>query len=910
MNIFNKVTLQSLKKNKTRTIVTIVGIILSAAMICAVTTFASSMQNYALRAAIWSDGSWHGSEKNTNYATFEKVSSSAKIKDAIYLQQIGHAYAEGCKNEFKPYIYVVGASEGAEDILSIHITSGRYPAASNEILLPEHLADNGGVHHRIGEMLTLELGTRELDGFVMNPQSPVYVYQSGEEVHNGESLKIRETRTYEVVGFYSRLSWRVEDMSSPGYTAITVADEKHDPQYQYDVYFTMNKTKDVYDFMEENGYTGDRNTDVLMYQGTSQYSTFTVMLVSLAAIVIGLIMFGSISLIYNAFSISVSERTKQFGLLSSLGATKRQLRKMVLFEALAVASIGIPVGIISGIAGIGITLLLIGNKFAALTGNANVPMRICVSWEAVVIAALVALITVLISAWVPSKRATKVSAVEAIRQNMDVKNDKPVKTSKLTYKLFGLPGLLASKHYKRSKKKYRTTVLSLFMSIVLFVSASSFTDYLMESVGGGLGTNGFDLWYAGGEEDFDGKSADDVLAILKSDKDVQNAVYVEEEYLGGIISDQFLNEGIKDNLLGGASAAPAGFDSDSVDEEYRSIVAYVLFISDNEYRNLLTQYGLNESKFMDPDNPLAVTIDGNTAFDRSQQKYTTTNLLNSDNCEIICTEKSREYWDYDYVGEHEDENGNLLVEFVHYDDPEKKIEVPYEDAFITYTLRSGKTIHEYPYYIDRDTTCHLRMIYPVSAYETVIPDGIRAENAYYKFMMVSSDHAASYENLTNVLNENGLSDEFLYDYAEGVEQRRNTVMIVRVFAYGFIVLISLIAAANVFNTISTNISLRRREFAMLKSVGMDSKGFNRMMNFECVLYGSKALLLGLPVSCGVTYLIYLAIMEGYETTFHLPWRAIGIAVLSVFLVVFITMMYSMSKIKKDNPIDALKNENL
>lgn len=135
-------------------------------------------------------------------------------------------------------------------------------------------------------------------------------------------------------------------------------------------------------------------------------------------------------------------------------------------------------------------------------------------------------------------------------------------------------------------------------------------------------------------------------------------------------------------------------------------------------------------------------------------------------------------------------------------------------------------------------------------------------------------------------------------------------MIVRVFAYGFIVLISLIAAANVFNTISTNISLRRREFAMLKSVGMDSKGFNRMMNFECVLYGSKALLLGLPVSCGVTYLIYLAIMEGYETTFHLPWRAIGIAVLSVFLVVFITMMYSMSKIKKDNPIDALKNENL
>ena len=97
---------------------------------------------------------------------------------------------------------------------------------------------------------------------------------------------------------------------------------------------------------------------------------------------------------------------------------------------------------------------------------------------------------------------------------------------------------------------------------------------------------------------------------------------------------------------------------------------------------------------------------------------------------------------------------------------------------------------------------------------------------------------------------------------------------------------------------------------MLKSVGMTQKGFRRMMNCECLLYGSKALLLGLPVSCGITYLIYRAVTTAYETSFHLPWAALGIAVLSVFLVVFATMMYSMSKVKKDNPIDALKNENL
>ena len=177
-------------------------------------------------------------------------------------------------------------------------------------------------------------------------------------------------------------------------------------------------------------------------------------------------------------------------------------------------------------------------------------------------------------------------------------------------------------------------------------------------------------------------------------------------------------------------------------------------------------------------------------------------------------------------------------------------------------------------------------------------------------MLSSENHIESYNSVQTILSDNSFNVKNLQNIAEMEESERNIVIIIRVFSYGFIVLISLIAAANVFNTISTNISLRRREFAMLKSVGMTAKGFNKMMNFECILCGSRALFYGLPVSCGVTYLIYLAIMEGYEASFQLPWTAIGIAVLSVFLVVFITMIYSMSKIKKDNPIDALNNENL
>ncbi len=205
---------------------------------------------------------------------------------------------------------------------------------------------------------------------------------------------------------------------------------------------------------------------------------------------------------------------------------------------------------------------------------------------------------------------------------------------------------------------------------------------------------------------------------------------------------------------------------------------------------------------------------------------------------------------------------------------------------------------------------NLCVLYPVSMLDAFLPAEKAEDFARAVYYLQSNNHGATYDRMKAVLLENNLSYSRMYDYAADQETSRNLVLVIEVFSYGFIVLISLIAAANVFNTISTNISLRRREFAMFKSVGMTERGFNKMMNFECLLYGSKALLLGLPVSAGITYLIYKSVSDGFETTYHLPWTAIGISVLSVFLVVFITMLYSMSKIKKEKPIDALKNENL
>lgn len=908
MNVFNKVTLESLKKNRTRTIVTIIGIMLSAAMICASTTLVSSMQNFVLRCEIYRSGDWHGAVYDAAYKDYEDIRDSGKVSSAAYAQVLGYAKI-GSANEYKPYLYVLGgdAASGYFETMPVHLILGTLPKDPTEIILPEHLTSNGKVNYTLGDTVTLEVGDRMLDGKRLGQDTPIYAYDSEThtEVMSGEGLENTEPRTYTVVGIYERPTF--EDYSAPGYTALTAADTKSADQSPIHCYFKLHKPAGVYDFMKEMGYTQEYryayNTKVLLYSGTAPFDSFLTAFYSLAAIIIALIVFGSVSLIYNAFSISVSERTRQFGLLSSVGATRKQLRRMVLFEALAVSIVGIPLGILVGIGGIGITLLLIGDKFFSIV-RVDIPMRLCVSWQAVVIAAVIALVTVLISAWIPSKRATRVSAVEAIRQSMDIKvSGRPVRTSKLSYKLFGLPGVLAGKHYKRNRKKYRTTVVSLFMSIVLFVSAAAFTDYMMESAEGGLASDQFDLIYAAESDASAAMMPDALLELLFSEQNVTGGTYTKKQFLQGDISREYVTAMFADRF------SNFGMESEDRAPKELGISGYLYFVADAEFNRLLEKYNLKEADYYDRDKPLGIALDRNIELDRRLEKYVTLDTLKGDGCVI----EGLYYVEIDGYYRKDsriDENGNKAVLYQNRDNENDIIELPYEESFAKYTLRSEKTIEEAPFFVSRSTPVAINMIYPYSMLESVVPEASLNQFRNTEYFLTSSNHTASFENLATVLTENGLSSRQLFDYAANAETNRNVVTIIRVFAYGFIVLISLIAAANVFNTISTNISLRRREFAMLKSVGMTQKGFRRMMNYECLLYGSKALLLGLPVSCGITYLIYRAVTTAYETSFHLPWAAIGIAVLSVFLVVFATMMYSMSKVKKDNPIDALKNENL
>ena len=437
------------------------------------------------------------------------------------------------------------------------------------------------------------------------------------------------------------------------------------------------------------------------------------------------------------------------------------------------------------------------------------------------------------------------------------------------------------------------------MSVVLFVSAAAFTGALTESVSDSFGNVGYDILIYGYENEFEKATVDDLLNELKNDKGINQVAYTQgSSFFVTVPSDEvskdFLDYYAKTENLPVSQIEDVG------------IYTNFKFVDDEAYRALLRSYKLNEEEYFNPNAPKAVVVDGRVIFDSVLGKYTSYNVLKSENTDI-CITIQKEFDGYYLDREIVDEKGNTLYIYENPKVPGDSMTLTKEEAFEEKKAEIGEIIYDAPFYLDVNS--RLAMIYPMSLRDSVLSAETFFDSGY-NYYITTDTHVETMGAVDETLSDLGLVKLRVHDIAAQEEENRNIVTIIQVFAYGFIVLISLIAAANVFNTISTNIALRRREFAMLKSVGMTAKGFNRMMNFECILYGTRALLFGLPVSVGISYLIHLAVSEGYQKDFTLPWVALGIAVLSVFLVVFVTMMYSMSKIKKDNPIDALKNENL
>lgn len=898
MNILNQFTLRTLKKNKVRTLVTIIGIILSMAMFTAVTTSIVSIQRYMLDLTTSREGIWQGQADGISQKEAEAVKDDVEVEDYTLLSTLGYAKLEDCKNADKPYLFISGLQKNSQEFVALNVTEGRLPKNSSEILLPSHLKNNGGISYEVGDTFTVEVGKRTIGGEELNQYNPYY----SEEEDIKEEIIDSISHTYTVSGICDRPS--MEPYSAPGYMAFTLDDGMQTDSYS--IYFTLKNAKDVDKYLAEkfSGHSSTTHTSLLRYMGVFGSVGINNMMYGMAVILMSIIMFGSISLIYNAFSISISERTKQFGLLKSVGATKKQMRQSVLFEAGILCLIGIPFGILAGIGGMSITFYCVNNIFKSVIGMAEgVSLHAVVSLPAVLVAVVAGTLTVFISAIIPAARAVKMPPIQAIMQSADVKiKRKKVKTSWLTYKLLGFEGMIADKNFKRNRKKYRATVLSLFMSIVLFIASSGFTAYLTESFSVMYTEQPYDIYWSmdmGKEND-----CDMIRSQIEEMSGVDETAYVVETI--GMTKLPF--DVVHEDCL----AMIEQKYRDQVDRKNKEMGIEISFVyvDDVSYKKYLEENDLPLDTYLGK-NAKALVWDTVKTWkdDDPIQTFSVFEKTITDNRAMVIKDvtgdRDNVYYSWSDWNTMEqmfyDSNNNEDIKF---SAEEACVELDYEIGGINVTKR--------PWFAeDVSFRDKLLVTLPYSAAEIYTEPMLYMNKATYK--VKANDHRIAYEEISTYFDKgDGSSYDIgnIWDSGEEKESGEALILIISIFSYGFIILISLIAIANVFNTISTNVMLRRREIAMLKSVGMTQKSFKKMMNYECIFYGLKGLLFGLPVSFGVIWLIYKAVANGWNVSFFIPWKSVGIAVVSVFAVVFATMMYAMFKIKDENTVEALRNENL
>lgn len=832
MNIFNKVALQGLKKSRTRTIVTIIGVILSSALIMAVVTFGVSLLNYMVRGSIMKAGDWHVAFTDADSSFIEDQVNNKEVEDAFTFENIGYAALDSCKNENKPYVFIAGFNEETFNNLPINLLSGRMPENSNEIIVSGKIATDGGVKMAMGDTVTLTVGNR-IRGTRNLTQQDLYNGDSEFFVPQGE-------KTFKVVGICQRPQF--EDNSAPGYTVITktAAGEKADSSTLFVKLKNPYHLKSYTKYMKNNSYM--KNDYVLRFMGLSEDKVFNSLIYITGGIVVAIIMIGSVFLIYNSFNISLNERTQQFGILMSVGATARQLRNSVLFEGLCIGAMGIPVGILTGLGCSALVISLVGKYFGNILYT-NVPLTLTISLPAMACAAVVSLITILLSAYIPARKAVKTPVMDCLRQTNEVKlNARTVKTSNLGSRIYGLEGTLALKNFKRNKKRYRSIVLSLSLSVILFISASAFVEEIKDISGGSKEVTTFDIGFDAG--DMEDSEMINLYDTMKTAEGVYESSYQTLVKTSVNIKASDLTEDYWQY-----AEAPAEGDTAKVPVAFQ-------FLDDEAYNKIAESVG------MSPDKILAVA--------KIETKDAVLDMFKETSLELNPGFKE-----------------NVQVNFVDTVPPDS---VPVLDN----TMPSS---------ICFDVMVPYSMKDKLLSKETPV--------AVKGMTFNSKTPSKSVKQMETIIEGAGVTADYrMYNFNKMMDENRNNIFIVNVFAYTFITMISLIAVANVFNTISTNIKLRRKELAMLRSVGMSEHDFQKMMNFECIFYGIRALALGLPLSVLFSWIIYkvMFISEDYGVHFILPWKSIIISIVSVMVVVFVTMLYAISKIKKENIIDALRDD--
>ena len=860
MNLLNRLTLKNLRLNKKRTLVTIIGIILSTALITGVATLVSSFRSTIIEYEKQDSGDYHYVFYNVPADDLKYIKNNRNVEDVYLNEDLGYSLLDGSKNEDKPYLYLKAYSKGSIEKLGIELKEGRLPENDNEVVISSHIKSNGGVEYKIGDELDLKLGERISDGESLDQGKAL-------DEERSESFVLRNEKNYKIVGIIERPNFDIEPYTAPGYTVLTILNE-NDIKGSLNVYVRYKDVKkhlattaQIIGIDEQvlkrisdpsNGMISESDTEIL---GNAKYvfskndslirwenlefkeATRNV-LYTVSAIVIVIIIVTSVFCIRNSFEIYITEKTRQYGMLASVGATSKQIRKNVLYEGLILGLIGVPVGILSGLIAIFVLLKVISHILKSFLGFEFI---FTTNLLAIAISILLAGITIYLSARKSAKRASKISPIEAIRNTDDIKiKAKKLRTPRIIKSLVGVGGDISYKNLKRNRKKYRTTVISIIVSVSIFIAMSAFIEYAFGTTSVYYKDYDYNLIVNGRTSEIN-----QLLEIVKNDTVKKYSINrnLVAEVAGRELRNHYTSE--KKN-----ADESLGMINSNDEKDYANLVA----VGKDEYMRFLSKNGL---KYDDVKDKVILNDSAKTYID-SKKAYSM-------------------YRIYDY------KKGDHISASINGKSTDLEI------AAIVDSVPMG------PYY---------------SNGMFIVSDEFFDKYKSKEDMSVSLYMDSSNPNeLEEIVRKSNIGS-----YVENIEtiaKEQNAMMLaISIFLYGFIAVISLIGVTNIFNTITTNMELRQKEFANLKSIGMTKKEFNRMIRLESVLYGGKALVIGIPIGVGLSYLLFKAFGISYEMTYELPFKAIGISIVVVAILIWVIMRFSLKKINKQNIIETIRKDNI
>ncbi len=869
MNIINKLTLKQLLLNKRRTLVTIIGVIISVAMITAVASLGISFMDMLKRQIISDEGEWHVLYENVNKTQLEVIKNDEETRRVIISRDLGYAFLEESQNDNKPYVFLKEYSKEGFENFPIKLIEGKLPEKANEIVISESIIKNAKVNYKIGDTLTFDIGKRHFED--EEGKDSILSQVDSLRRYNGTTQEVlikENTKSYIIVGIIESPKW--EYTWAPGYTVLSYVDENiMNSEETVNASVVLNNInsklfENAENLVSQNSMQGAKfNNELLRYYGVVKSDNLRNMLITLSIIIITIIMIGSVSLIYNAFAISVSERSRHLGMLSSIGATKKQKRNSVFFEGAVIGAISIPIGIITGLVGINITFKFINSMLKGALGLTE-NLKLVVLPITILTAIMVSIITILISTYIPAKRASNVSAIDAIRQTSDVRiKGKEVKTSKLTRKIFGIEGELGLKNLKRNKARYRATVFSLIISMILFLAVSYFTSSLKKSLL--LTQEGVNFDITVYFNDKDRTKQEDIIKKITSLDNISEYNYINTLDLRSLIKEEFMSDYVKENQKEVLTSGKYPYD------------IALNALDDKALKSYAKEIGIDFNKLLDTENPSAIVINTVRYEDGKTNRYIEEKAIKTN----IGEKLDLEFYDYEA-------DKDILVESIGIAALTDK--VPMGVSSVSYGANFNIIVSE-------------DVLYKISESNKNI-----SENINRTLYLKSDNPLRLQENIEEIQKAYEQDEISVYNLYMARQQEEQMILIMSVFTYAFILLITSICIANIFNTISTGIALRKREFAMLKSVGMTAKSFNKMINYESLFYGIKALSYGLPISFAAMYLIHKTLMIKFSFEFEVPWSSVLIAIVAVFVIVGAAMIYSSKKVKKENIIDVLKQE--